>query len=80
MASFLNHSADEAIQAQLLANRAAMSSEMRLALACKTAVEKRRLVARWEQQYSERMCRDLLACARDKKVAFSISRWDLAKL
>lgn len=77
MAGFVNHSLDARIQAQLRDNRRKMAYEMRAALRCRTAKQKKALVARWEAQYSATMCGDLLACARDESACRSIAAWEV---
>lgn len=77
MAGFVNHSLDERIQAQLRDNRRKMAYEMRAVLRCRTSKQKRDLVARWQAQYSELMCQDLLACARDESACRSIAAWEV---
>ena len=77
MAGFVNHSDDEQIQDRLRYLRSRMACEMRAALSCRTAKQKNKLVARWQSEYSQTFVGDLLACARDRKVCVSISRWDV---
>lgn len=54
--------------------------EMQAALACRTAQQKRDLVARWESQYSPTVVQEMLRVARNKSVAGEIANWDVEKM
>ena len=50
---------------------------MQAAISCISASSKRKLVARWKQEYSELMYEELLRCARNKDVRRAIADWNL---
>ena len=62
---------------KLYRTRLRMRTEMRRALACMSAVAKRKLAREWKETYSEMMYQQLLLCARDKESCKGIANWDL---
>ena len=50
---------------------------MQAALSCISASSKRKLAARWKEEYSELMYQQLIRCARNKEVRLAIADWNL---
>ena len=71
---------EEAWAAQLRESRLKMKREMQAALACRTAQQKRDLVARWKSQYSPTTVDEMLRVARNKSAAGEIANWDVEKM
>lgn len=65
------------IQMQLLASRRKLKKEMQAAISCISASSKRKLVARWKEEYSDLMYEQLLRCAKSKEVSRAIANWEL---
>ena len=65
------------IQMQLLASRRRLKKEMQAAISCISASSKRKLVARWKEEYSDLMYEQLLRCAKSKEVSRAIANWEL---
>ena len=65
------------IQMQLLASRRRLKKEMQAAISCISPSSKRRLVARWKEEYSDLMYEQLLRCAKNKEVSKAIADWEL---
>ena len=65
------------IQMQLLASRRRLKKEMQAAISCISPSSKRKLVARWKEEYSELMYEQLLRVAKNKDVRREIADWDL---
>ena len=68
---------EQDIQQQLLTSRRRLKKEMQIAISCISAASKRRLVARWKEEYSQLMYETLVACARNKNARQVIANWDL---
>ena len=68
---------EQDIQQQLLMSRRRLKREMQAAISCISAAAKRKMVARWKEEYSELMYEQLLACARNKEVRRAIADWNL---
>jgi hypothetical protein len=67
----------ETDEQRLYRTRLRMRTEMRRALACMTAVAKRKLAKEWKETYSDLMYQELLLCARDRESCREIADWDL---
>ena len=65
------------IQMQLLASRRRLKKEMQAAISCISPSSKRRLVARWKEEYSDLVYQELLRCAKSKEVSRAIANWEL---
>jgi len=50
--------------------------QMQRALACRTKKQKIKLAREWKEKYSENMYKELIACARDKRVRANIANWE----
>lgn len=50
--------------------------QMQLALACRTNKQKIKLAKEWKEKYSATMYKELIACARDKRVCANIANWE----
>jgi hypothetical protein len=50
--------------------------QMQRALACKTKRQKIKLAREWKAKYSELMYKELIACAKDKRVRANIVNWE----
>lgn len=68
------------IDEQLRQSRLNLQREVRLALSCKDNNEKLLLVQRWKREYPPLYVKELIAVARNKRVAADILAWDLDKL
>lgn len=64
-------------QTELYESRRRLQDELRRALSCTDVRQKRKLAREWMDRYSEVSYRELIACARNKKVAADIIAWDL---
>ena len=67
-------------QEQLYNSRLKLKREMQRAISCIRPAAKRKLVAEWQETYSELFYKELLACARNKAVKFEIANWDNERL
>lgn len=65
------------LQIELYRSRQRLKKEMQRALACISPASKRKLAAEWRETYSELFYKELLSCARNKKVATEIADWPL---
>ena len=61
---------------QLLQTRVDLMIQMQRALACRTKKQKIKLAREWKEKYSENMYKELIACARDKRVRANIVNWE----
>jgi len=61
---------------QLLQTRVDLMIQMQRALACKTKRQKIKLAREWKEKYSENMYKELIACAKDKRVRANIVNWE----
>ena len=52
-----------------------LKREMQRALACISPASKRKLAKEWEKTYSQLFYKELIACAKNKKVAMEIADW-----
>lgn len=68
------------IQQELYRTRKRLKAEMQRALSCISPASKRKLVAQWQEKYSDLFYKELLACARNKDVCAEIANWDLEKM
>lgn len=59
--------------------RANLKNELTRASRCNNNEEKKKLVEDWRRKYSEVFFCELLRCARDKRVMYSIANWDLGQ-
>ena len=64
-------------QTELYASRKKLQWELKRALSCTSAKQKRDLAAQWRGEYSEHSYNELIRCAKNKPVAGSIVAWDL---
>ena len=62
---------------KLYRTRMRMRTEMRRALACMSAVAKRKLAREGQEKYSQMMYEELLRCARHKDACRGIANWNL---
>ena len=67
---------DTLLKQYLYETRSDLSLQMRRALACRTKKQKIKLAEEWQKNYSERMYRELISCARNKEVCVRISNWE----
>ena len=65
------------LRTELYRSRLRLKKEMQRALSCISAASKRKLAAEWQQTYSELFYRELISCAKNKKVAQEIADWDV---
>jgi len=63
------------IQMQLYNSRLRLKKEMERALSCIKPSSKRKLAAEWKEMYSELFYKELISCAKNKKVAMEIADW-----
>ena len=63
------------LQIELYKSRMKLKREMSRALACISPASKRKLAAEWKSTYSEFFYKELVACAKNKKVAIEIADW-----
>ena len=68
------------MQQQLYASRVKLRKEMQRALACISKPSKRKLAKEWRETYSELFYKELISCARNKKVAVKIADWNLEEM
>jgi len=61
---------------QLLRTRVDLMIQMQRALACRTKKQKIKLAREWKEKYSENMYKELIACAKDKRVRANIVNWE----
>ena len=61
---------------ELLRTRVDLSLQMRRALGCRTKKQKIKLAKEWSEKYSELMYKELIACAKDKRVCATIANWE----
>jgi len=66
---------DKGTQEQLYNSRMKLKKEMQRAISCIKPSAKRKLVAEWQSTYSELFYKELLACAKNKRVKFEIADW-----
>jgi len=57
-------------------SRVRYRDEMRRAVDCSTAEQKRRLVAEWKRKYSELMVRELVSLAKVAEIRNRVSHWE----
>jgi hypothetical protein len=63
------------VQQELYASRLRLKKEMQRALACMSSTAKRKLAREWEEKYSALFYKELVACAKNKKVSVEIADW-----
>jgi hypothetical protein len=61
---------------ELLKTRVDLVIQMQRALACRTKRQKIKLAREWKAKYSELMYKELIACAKDKRVRANIANWE----
>lgn len=71
---------DKDIQMELYNSRMRLKKEMQRALSCISPSSKRKLAREWEDKYSVLFYRELLSCAKNKKVCTEIADWNLEKM
>jgi hypothetical protein len=71
----LNMDTEKDIQQELYNSRMRLKKEMQRALSCISPTAKRKLAREWEEKYSALFYKELLACAKNKKVATEIADW-----
>ena len=62
---------------ELYLSRKRLKTEMQRALSCISVAAKKKLAARWRDEYSELFYRELIRCAKNKEVCREIADWDL---
>jgi hypothetical protein len=62
-------------QLELYASRLRLKREMQRALACMSPSAKRKLAREWEEKYSALFYKELMSCAKSKKVSAEIADW-----
>jgi hypothetical protein len=70
-----NMDTEKAMQMELYNSRLRLKREMQRALSCISKASKRKLAAEWEDKYSAIFYRELINCAKNKKVAVEIADW-----
>ena len=65
------------LQIELYKSRMKLKREMQRALACISPASKRKLAKEWQSTYSELFYKELIACAKNKKVAMEIADWNV---
>ena len=70
-----NMDTEKDMQTELYNSRLRLKREMQRALSCISKVSKRKLAAEWEDKYSAIFYRELINCAKNKKVATEIADW-----
>jgi hypothetical protein len=65
---------------ELYNSRMRLKREMQRALSCISPSSKRKLAREWEDKYSDLFYRELLSCAKNKKVCTEIADWNLEKM
>lgn len=71
---------ESSVREELRQSRLKLKWEMQRALSCMSASSKRRLAEQWREKYSDIFYKELLNCARNRKVAAEIADWDVEKL
>jgi len=71
---------DKDIQQELYNSRQKLKWEMNRALSCISKSSKRKLAAEWEDKYSALFYKELIACAKNKRVCSTIADWQLEKM
>lgn len=66
------------LQTQLYESRKRLKWEMQRALSCISPASKKKLASEWREKYSELFYRELISCAKNKKVAADIANWELS--
>ena len=61
---------------ELRRTRLDLMTQMQRALACRTKKQKIKLANEWKEKYSEQMYKELIACAKDKRVCANIANWE----
>ena len=61
---------------ELRRTRLDLTEQMKRALACRTKKQKIKLAKEWSEKYSELMYKELIACAKDKRVCATIANWE----
>jgi hypothetical protein len=61
---------------ELRRTRFDLMTQMQRALACRTKKQKIKLANEWKEKYSEQMYKELIACAKDKRVCANIANWE----
>lgn len=61
---------------ELRRTRFDLMTQMQRALACRTKKQKIKLANEWKEKYSELMYKELIACAKDKRVCANIANWE----
>lgn len=68
------------IQTELYNSRLRLKKEMQRALSCISPSAKKKLAREWEDKYSALFYKELLSCAKNKKVAVEIADWNLERM
>ena len=68
------------LQTELYNSRLKLKKEMQRALSCIKPSSKKKLAAEWRQTYSELFYKELISCAKNKKVAVTIADWNLEEM
>ena len=67
-------------QMALYASRMKLKREMFRALSCTNKKQKIALAAEWKEKYSPTHYKELIACAKNKRIAGDIIHWNLDEL
>ena len=67
-------------QTELYNSRMRLKKEMQRAVSCISPSAKKKLAREWEDKYSALFYRELLSCAKNKKVCVEIADWNLEKM
>jgi hypothetical protein len=70
-----NTDTEKDMQMELYNSRLRLKREMQRALSCISPAAKRKLAREWEETYSALFYKELLSCAKNKKVAMEIADW-----
>ena len=70
-----NTDTEKDMQMELYNSRLRLKREMQRALSCISPAAKRKLAREWEETYSTLFYKELLSCAKNKKVAMEIADW-----
>lgn len=65
------------VQIELYRSRLKLKREMQKALACISPSSKRKLAAEWKKTYSELFYKELISCAKNRRVATEIADWNV---
>jgi hypothetical protein len=70
-----NTDTEKDMQMELYNSRLRLKREMQRALSCISPSAKKKLAREWEDKYSDLFYKELISCAKNKKVAMEIADW-----